>query len=104
MSGSKLTPTAITHLKLEELSKDFLKMSAEFSTVKNEVHDIKNLLHSNPAVNQKGAIETLHDMNKRVFGLEEREKIGVAKKSLLVAVAMTVGGGLVTLIKWFFIK
>jgi len=104
MASGKLTPTAITHLKLEELSKDFLAMSIDVSIMKNELHDMKALLHSNPQVNQKGAIETLADVNKRVFGLEEREKIGVAKKSLIVAIAMTVGGGLVTLIKWFFVK
>lgn len=98
------TDNAITHGLLREQGKKILELSVDVSTMKNEVDDIKKLLHSNSSTNQKGAIELLDVVNDRVYALEEFNKISVAKKGLLISVGLFLGGGLVTLIKWLFIK
>lgn len=98
------TPSSITHALLRKQSADILDLSARVSIMSNEIRDFKHHLYSNGHTKEMGLIERSHNLDKRVHNLEEREKIYLAKWSVLAFLAGGIGSLALWFIKEMFVK
>jgi len=96
--------TQITHALLKEQGQKIVQLSADVSVMANEMQDIKNMLYSDGRTKQKGVVELVYDIDGRVNGIQEREKVYLAKGAVLVGFASAIGSVVMWGINRFLIK
>jgi hypothetical protein len=100
MTAIKQTSTQITHGLLLKQGKELTQLSANISIALNDISDIKHHLHSDKNTNSVGTVERSINNEGRIIHLEQREKIYVAKFSMIYAIGTAFGG----LVVWFFTR
>jgi len=100
MDNRKQTPSAITHQMLKAHGRELAQLSANISTALNEITEIKHYLHSDSKTNTMGTVERASRNENRIDAIEQREKIYVAKATMIYTLGTFLGGGIV----WFFTR
>ena len=91
-------------MAIKEQSKKIGQLAIDVSTALNEIQDIKHHLYNDNNTNGSGAIERSKKNEVRIYDLEQREKIYLAKWGMAAAFAGMVGSGIVYLVNRIWLK